>query len=793
MKITFLDGALGTMLQARGLMPGECPEDWNISHPEILLAIHNEYYDAGADIVSANTFGANSLKYHGKHSLKEVICAGVKIAKEAALKKEGRRVALDIGPTGRLLKPAGDLDFERAYEAFAESVRYGVKAGVDLILIETMSDTMELKAAVLAAKENSFLPIIATVALDENGKLLTGGDVESVAVLLESLGVDVCGLNCGLGPEKMLPFLKSLSKSTNLKIAVKANAGMPKIVDGKTLFSVGPEEFALYAKELVNAGASYIGGCCGTTPSHIAAVKKALDGISPSSREEMTETIISSGTMTQALHPGEGLIIGERINPTGKKKLKEAYIKGDTAYILREAISQIEAGARILDVNCGVPGIDEASVLDSTINAVQGICTTPIQIDTADAKALELALRHVNGKALVNSVNGKQESMDSVFPLVKKYGGTIVALCLDENGIPDSSDARMKIAKKILAEGKKYGFKEKDFVFDALTLTISTDSNAAIVTLETVKRLTEELKVNTVLGVSNVSFGLPNRPRLNNAMYTLACKAGLSAAIANPAVISTCDDQLAFDVLLARDKNCERWIAENQQTPSIVALTNDNINEDDFSFLRSSIKRGIKDDAYSIAEKLITADFDSMKIIQEGIVPALEDVGIGFESGKIFLPQLLMSADAAGAAFDAVKKAMASNPNGERKRKGKPIVIATVKGDIHDIGKNIVRALLENYGFDVIDLGRDVAPEKIVETAKKTNAMMVGLSALMTTTVGAMEETIQLLRKENLSCKICVGGAVVTQEYADEIGAHFYAKDAMRTVRFAEALIDEGL
>ena len=792
MKITFLDGALGTMLQARGLMPGECPEDWNISHPEILQSIHGEYYDAGSNIVSANTFGANSLKYHGKHSLKEVICAGVKIARGAAEKGQGRLVALDVGPTGRLLKPAGDLDFERAYEAFSESVRYGVEAGVDLILIETMSDTMELKAAVLAAKENSSLPIIATVALDESGKLLTGGSVESVAVLLESMGVDVCGLNCGLGPDKMLPFLKRLSKSTNLKIAVKANAGMPKIVDGKTVFSVGPEEFALYAKELVNAGASYIGGCCGTTPSHIAAVKKALDGTIPSSREEMRETVISSGATTQALHPGEGLIIGERINPTGKKKLKEAYLKGDTAYILREAISQIEAGAKILDVNCGVPGIDEASVLDSTISAVQGVCTIPIQIDTADAKALEKALRHVNGKALVNSVNGKQESMDGVFPLVKKYGGTIVALCLDENGIPDSSDGRIEIAKKILAEGKKYGFEEKDFVFDALTLAVSTDSNAAIVTLETVKRLTEELNVNTVLGVSNVSFGLPNRPRLNNAMYTLACKAGLSAAIANPSVISACDDPLAFDVLNGRDKNCERWIAENQQAPSVQTPTGGESNEDDFSFLRLSIKRGIKDDAYSIAEKL-SRSFDSMKIIQEGIVPALEDVGSGFETGKVFLPQLLMSADAAGAAFDAVKKAMASNPNGEQKRKGKPIVIATVKGDIHDIGKNIVRALLENYGFDVIDLGRDVAPEKIVETAKKTNAMMVGLSALMTTTVGAMAETIRLLRKENLPCKICVGGAVVTQEYADEIGAHFYAKDAMRAVRFAETLIDEGL
>jgi 5-methyltetrahydrofolate--homocysteine methyltransferase len=786
MNITFLDGAFGTMLQSRGLAAGETPEDWNITHPDTIREIHLAYLTSGADIINANTFGANALKYHGAYSVEETITSAIRLARETCENFKSKKVALNIGPTGRLLRPTGELEFSRAYDAFAEAVKCGVKAGADVILIETFSDTMELKAAILAAKENSNLPIYATVALSEEGKLLTGADVECVGTLFESLGVDACGFNCGLGPDKLLPYVKALARTTNLPIAVKANAGMPKVIDGKTVFSVGPEEFAQNAAKLVAAGATFIGGCCGTTPEHIAALCSAVKGVKSSREEAQKRTIVSSGCRSVEIKSYEGLIIGERINPTGKKKLKEAYINGDTAYVLREAVAQVDAGAKILDVNCGVPGIDEASVLNSTVVSVQGVTTVPLQIDTADTKALEVALRHVNGKALVNSVNGKKESMDAVFPLVKKYGGTIVALCLDESGIPDTSEGRIQIAKKILAEGKKYGFKEKDFVFDALTLAVSADPTAAIVTLETVKRLTQELKVNTVLGVSNVSFGLPNRPRLNNAMYTLACQAGLSCAIANPSVIAMSEDKEAFDVLLGRDKNCEHWINSNEQ--SVQAPLVPQTSCDDISVLRLAIKRGLKDDAQTLAAKILTSS-DSMSVIQNGIVPALEEVGNNFEIGKVFLPQLLMSADAAGAAFESVKKSMSKNSSDAPSIKGKPIVIATVKGDIHDIGKNIVRALLENYGFNVIDLGRDVAPETIVEAAKKSDAMMVGLSALMTTTVGAMAETIALLRKENLTCKICVGGAVVTQEYADEIGADFYGKDAMRTVRFAESLL----
>ena len=787
----FLDGGMGTLLQARGLKAGEIPEDWNVERPADVAAVHRAYVEAGSGIVYTNTFGANRLKYHGSHTLAEVISAAVKTAREATVLPH--RVALDIGPTGRLLKPAGDLDFDAAFEAFAETVRLGAAAGADLIAVETMGDTLELKAAVTAAKENARLPVYATVALGEDGKLLTGGSVECVAALLESLGVDAYGFNCGLGPDRMLPFVERLAKVATKPIIVKPNAGMPYLVDGRTVFSVGPAEFAAHVKRLVAAGATIVGGCCGTTPEHVSETKTSIATEVPAgmprkgssgTAPDGNAVTISSGTSVVTLTPHAGLVIGERINPTGKKLLKEAYARGDTAYVLREAVKQIDAGAQVLDVNCGVPGIDEAAVLDATVAAVQSVANCPLQIDTADPVALERALRHVNGKALVNSVNGKRESMDAVFPLVKRFGGAIVALCLDEAGIPDSAEGRLAIARRILAEGAKYGFTKADFVFDALTLAVSADANAARVTLETVKRLTEELRVNTVLGVSNVSFGLPNRPALNNAFYTLAKRAGLSAAIANPSVISTCDDPAAFDVLLGRDPNCARWIAANASVaarpasaPAVGAVD-----------LVGAIRRGLKEDARAAAAARLAAGASAMDVIDGGIVPALEEVGGGFEKGNVFLPQLLMAADAAGAAFEAVKGAMKDVERGTGGATDRPIVIATVKGDIHDIGKNIVRALLENYGFRVIDLGRDVAPERIVETAAKTDAMLVGLSALMTTTVGAMAETIRRLKEANLACRTVVGGAVVTQDYADSIGADFYAKDAMRTVRIAEGL-----
>ena len=850
----FLDGGMGTLLQARGLVAGETPEDWNVERPDEIAAIHRAYVEAGAEIIYANTFGANRLKYHGKHRLEEVICKGLEIARRAGedFRREtedpsGERtsdfrrktlVALDLGPTGKLLKPAGDLAFDDAVACFAETIRIATIPAIeqsnnpnnrtilpDLIVIETMGDLLELKAAVIAAKENCDLPIIATVAVDENGKLLTGGSVECVAALLESLGVDAYGFNCGLGPDKMLSAVERLAKVSTKPIVVKPNAGLPKVVGGRTVFSFGPDEFAAHVAKLVEAGASVVGGCCGTTPEHIVRLFRLGDcpiagggAVARASTIEQSKnpnnrTIVSSGTTVVELKPHQGLIIGERINPTGKRALKEAYAKGDTAYVLREAVKQVDAGAAILDVNCGVPGLDETALLDATVQAVQGVATCPVQIDTADPAALERALRHVNGKPLVNSVNGKRESMDAVFPLVRKYGGAIVALCLDESGIPPTSDGRLAIARRILGEGAKYGFTKNDFVFDALTLAVSSDPRAAVVTLETVRRLTDELGVNTVLGVSNVSFGLPNRPALNNAMYALAKRAGLSAAIANPAAIRDEIDPAAEDVLLGRDANCAKWIElQSNATSSLPSQVSGPVPGDDARRdLSAAIRRGLRDDARAAAAALLAAGERPLELVDRAIVPALEEVGRGFEKGTIFLPQLLMAADAAGEAFAAVKGAMSSvsglrssdvsrlksqvsgHGPGEDFRPEtldarRPIVIATVKGDIHDIGKNIVRALLENYGFEVIDLGRDVAPETVVETARKTGAALVGLSALMTTTVGAMAETVRALKQAGLRCRTVVGGAVVTQEYADSIGADFYAKDAMRTVRIAESL-----
>ncbi len=778
----FLDGATGTVFQSLGLVAGEDPTDWNITRPADVAGVHAAYAAAGSQVVVTNTFGANRLKYHGQYALADLIEAAVSHAKRA-----GVRVALDIGPTGRLLKPAGDLDFDEAYEAFAEQVSLGAKAGADLILIETMGDLREVKAAVLAAKEHASLPIWVSVTLDEKGKLLTGSSVACVASLLEGLRVDAYGFNCGLGPDLLLPYVKELAALSTRPILVKPNAGLPKLVNGRTVFPVQPEEFARDMVALAEAGATILGGCCGTTPEHIRAAVARLAGKPDSVRPMPPKlTRISSGTEVVDLHSFQGEIIGERINPTGKKLLKEALKNGDVAYVMREAVKQTAAGARVLDVNCGVPGINEAETLDRVLAAVESVVMCPLQIDTSDPVALERGLRHVNGIPLVNSVNGKQESMDAVFPLVQKYGGKIVALCLDENGIPATVEVRLAIAKRILAEGRKYGFTLEDFVFDALVLAVSAEPNAAQVTLETVKALTDELKVNTVLGVSNVSFGLPNRPVLNRAMYSLAKKAGLSAAIANPSLMADEADPAACAVLLAQDPNCLKWIekcaaeagASTPQASAVPATT---------ATVQSLIISGLKEDARALAKAALADGRAPMALVQEEIVPGLEVVGKGFEKGTLYLPQLLMSADAAGAVFEEIRAILAKN--GKESSHLPPIILATVKGDIHDIGKNIVRALLENYGFRVIDLGRDVPPETIVDAARESGARVVGLSALMTTTAGAMSETIRQLKAAKLPVVTLVGGAVVTEDYAREIGADYYAKDAMASVRICEKVL----
>ena len=799
-KCLFADGGMGTMLQAQGLKAGEIPELWNISHPDAIRAVHSAYFSAGSDYVCTNTFGANREKYHGERPLGEVVAAAVALAKEAAATapyrgaRTERFVALDVGPTGRLLRSAGD--FDAAYEAFAEEIRYGVAAGADLIAIETMSDTYELKAAVLAAKENSSLPVFATVALDEKGKLLTGGDVEAVAALLEGLRVDALGLNCGLGPDRALPFVRHLLKVSSLPVIVKLNAGLPHIENGKTVFDIGPADFAAYEAELVAAGARIAGGCCGTTPDHIAALCAAVQkaetrAVFPCDRKG---GVVSSGTHAVVLSTDDTVVIGERINPTGKKKLKQALAGGDIAYVLGEAVNEAEAGAQILDVNVGVPGLDEPALLTEVVEAVQGVTDLPLQIDTSDPVAMERALRHYNGKALINSVNGKEESMAAVLPLVAKYGGLVVALTLDENGIPPTAEGRLAIAEKIIARGAEYGLKPADFVIDVLCLSVSAESQSGAVILKALRLVREKLGLPTILGVSNISFGLPARPLFNAAFYAMALAEGLSAAIINPLSVEMMTTFRASRAVLGRDVNCSAWIDAavslpvGESRPAVAKAVPAQGGQDgqpaNESPLFAAVRRGLKDEAAAAAKELIAAGASPVAVIDEAVVPALEVIGKGFESGRIFLPQLLMAAEAASAAFEEIRKALPADAKAGRG----PVVIATVKGDIHDIGKNIVRALLENYGFEVVDLGRDVPPEKVVETVRDRKAKLVGLSALMTTTTPAMAETIRQIHAAGLDCKVMVGGAVVTAEYAASIGADYYSADAMQSVRIAESL-----
>ena len=796
-RVLFLDGGMGTQLQARGLRPGEVPELWNLTRPNDVRAIHEAYFESGADVVYANTFGANGAKYHGDAPLGEVVAAGIALARDAAKAAGGRRfVALDVGPTGRLLKPSGDFEFDAAYDAFAAQVRVG--SGADLVVIETMSDAYELKAAVLAAKENCSLPVFATVALGDDGKLLTGADVECVAALLEGLRVDAIGLNCGFGPEKMLPHVRRLAACTSLPIIVKPNAGMPHVESGKTVFDLGPEDFARDVVELLKAGASVVGGCCGTTPSHIAAAKCAIIAAGDIERPPRPERrmVITSGSRAVDIPFDDSIVIGERINPTGKKRLKAALSEGDTAYILREAVSQTEAGAHVLDVNVGVPGLDEPATLDWAMQAVQSVTDLPLQLDSSDPKALERAMRHYNGKPLVNSVNGKEESLSAILPIVARYGGAVVALTLDEKGIPPTPDGRLEIARRILKRGEEFGLAPCDFLVDVLCLAVSAEPQSANVILESMRRVRDELGCRTCLGVSNISFGLPARQNINATFYTLAMQNGLSAGIVNPLSVEMMTAYRAYRALTARDAQCSDWIefAQNMPAPSgqaavaAAAPKKDDAPQADANPLFAAIRRGLKDDAAAAAKAMVASGAEALSVVNDGIVPALEVVGRAFEAGKAFLPQLLMSADAAGAAFEVVRSAF---PAREGSAKG-PIVMATVKGDIHDIGKNICRALLENYGYKVIDLGRDVPPERILETARREKAPLVGLSALMTTTVGAMEETVALVHRELPGCKVVVGGAVLTSDYAAKIGADHYTKDAMSLVRLAESLFADG-
>ena len=792
-ELLFLDGGMGTLLQAEGLAPGELPETWNIEHPEKVEAIHRRYYEAGSDVVLANTFGANVCKFHDdRYTVEEVIRAGIANAKRAG-EQIGKEtyVALDMGPTGKLLKPMGDLDFDDAYEAFAEAVRYGEKYGADLIHIETMSDTYEVKAAILAAKENSSLPVFVTMIFDERGKLLTGGDVPSVVAMLEGLRVDALGLNCGLGPKQMLPILNDLRRYTSLPIIVKPNAGLPKQKNGETYYDVEPDEFARIMQEVVKGGACVIGGCCGTTPEHIKKLVEECKDLPLREIEKKHDTIVSSYGQAVILDDMPR-IIGERINPTGKKKFKEALKNEDMDYILKEAITQQDKGAHILDVNVGLPDIDEVAMMEKVVKELQSVTSLPLQIDTVDGKAMERAMRIYNGKPMINSVNGKQVSMDEVFPLIRKYGGVVVGLTIDEEGITKDAEGRVRVAGKIINEAAKYGIDKKDIVIDVLTMTISSEKDGAKVTLEALKRVREEFGVRTVLGVSNISFGLPRRPIVNSYFYAMAMQNGLTAGIINPSSEDMMKAYRSYNALMGFDENCTNYISTYAGTTETVtvqasqaaaAAGNAPKAAGVEMTLKYAIERGLKEEAHHITRDLIGTR-EPLDIIQEELIPALNVVGEGFEKGTVFLPQLLMSADAAKIAFAVIKDVLASS--GQEEEKKEKIILATVKGDIHDIGKNIVKVLLENYGFDVIDLGKDVPPEAIVEKAVEENVTLVGLSALMTTTVVSMEETIKLLREKKPDCKVMVGGAVLNQDYADMIGADFYGKDAMQSVHYAQ-------
>ena len=850
-NILILDGGMGTILQAHGLKPGEQPEMWNLEHPDVITGVHRDYYEAGSNVVNTNTFGANILHYD-EETLDKIVRAAVQNARRAAaeartcnLDKSGnedsgmndegaagisdipsdpkaRFVALDIGPSGKLIAPLGDIDFEDMVEVFAKTIRIGVDEGVDLIMIETMNDSYETKAAILAAKENSNLPIFVSNAYSDGTTLMTGADAKVMAALAEGMGACAVGANCSLGPKELDGVISTLLEESSIPVLFKPNAGLPQVVDGRTVYNVSADDFADEVVRQIGNGVRIAGGCCGTTPEYIRALKKRVIGLKPVPITPKNFTRIASRTHTLRIG-GKCVLIGERLNPTGKKRLKQALRENDINYMLDEALGQIESGAEALDVNVGLPEIDERAMLERVVCEIQNVSDVPLQIDTTDPAAMEAALRRYNGIALINSVNGKEEVMREIFPLAAKYGGVVIALTIDEAGIPDTAKGRVEIARRITDEAAKYGIKRKNIVVDTLAMTVGADSNAAKVTLDSLRAVRDELGLNTSLGVSNVSFGLPERNPINGVFFALAMENGLGAAIMNPYSADMMLAYRSFNALRGLDDNCLEYIGDVEMlrqkqcagsaagsTAAKVTSTDGaaqasgagsaasgaaNFNEQSGaagtmaeSHLTEAIRKGLKERAGSITADMIAGGAESLDIVREHIIPALNTVGELFEAKKVFLPQLLMSAEASKEAFAKIKEEMIKHPQGTSEE-GAKVVIATVKGDIHDIGKNIVTLLLENYGFDVTDLGKDVSPQDIADKVVELNAPICGLSALMTTTVPAMEDTIKLLRKEAPWCKIMVGGAVLTQEYADKIGADAYVKDAMGSVRYAQSVI----
>ena len=790
-RFVFLDGGMGTQLQARGLQPGQKPELAALEMPDVLTAIHTDYANAGADILLANTFGANAKKLAGcGHTVEDVVTASIACAHKAA-DTTGALVALDIGPLGELLVPAGTLSFEDAYAEFAQVIRAGTAAGADLVFLETMTDLYELKAAILAAKENCTLPIFTSMSFESRGRTFTGCTVESYAVTAAGLGADAVGINCSLGPKEILPFAQRLCRSVpaGVPVFVKPNAGLPN-PDGS--YNLDPDGFAAEMKEYAAIGVSMVGGCCGTTPAFIAKLHETFSPLAPADKIPIRRSCLC--TPVRFVEVNGITVVGERINPTGKKRLQQALRDGDSAYPCTQAVAQAEAGAQVLDVNAGLPGIDEAATLEQLVKDLQAVTDLPLQLDSSNPEALSRALRIYNGKPIVNSVNGETETLEKILPLCKKYGAAVVGLALDKGGIPPTVEGRVAIARRIVDAAHAAGIPDEDIYIDCLCLTASAQQEGATQTLQALARCKKELGVRTVLGVSNISFGLPCRGYLNTTFLTMAMSAGLDLAIMNPNTPEMMAAVRAYRVLTCQDPQSTDYVAAyadvqiqtTQTSKSAATVAEVSAAAPGGDALFEAVRRGLKAEARAAADAALTMR-EPLDVVNTSLIPALDAVGDGFEKGTVFLPQLLQAATAAQAAFEAIKAKIAASGQAQGS-KGK-IVIATVKGDVHDIGKNIVRVILENYGYDVLDLGRDVDPERVVEAVRQTGAKLVGLSALMTTTVPNMQATIEALHAANLDCKVMVGGAVLTPDYARDIGADYYCKDAKASADLAKQLL----
>lgn len=777
-EFLFFDGAMGTMLQHAGLKLGELPESYNITRPEIIQNIHEKYLQAGADIITTNTFGANRLKLKDSgYGVDQVIKEAVSIAKKAIGKSTDKYVALDIGPIGTLLSPLGTISFNEAYDIFKEQVIAGREAGADLILIETMSDLYETKAAILAVKENSNLPVFCTMTFEDEYRTFTGTNVITMVNVVQGLGADVLGVNCSKGPGDLQPIVDQILKYSQIPVMVQANAGLPKSGRGLIEYDIEPEEFSSEIEIMAKNGVSIFGGCCGTTPEYISTIREKLQGLKPS--QPLVKRLAACSSATETVVIGEEVkIIGERINPTGKKMLKEALKNNDMDYIIREAISQKETGSDILDVNVGLPGIDEKNIMTRAITEVQSILSLPLQIDSANVEVIEAGLRIYNGKPIINSVNGKQSNMDDILPLVKKYGALVIGLTLDEDGIPKTAQKRLEIASKIIDRAKEYGIPEENILIDPLVLTASAEQENVLETLKAIPLIKSKYNVKIVLGTSNVSFGLPNRRIINTTYLAMALGYGLDAPITDSTNQALMEVIRSFKVLANQDKGCSDYLKNYSTTTS----QSEPVKASELD-LKDIVIKGLKDEAGRKTEELLT-NLDSLDVVNQFIIPALDIVGERYEKKEIFLPQLIRSAETAKKSFEVIKEKTLQE--GSEKQSYGKILLATVQGDIHDLGKNIVKLILENYGYEMIDLGKDVPIESVVSHAKNENIQLVGLSALMTTTVATMESTIKAIKKELPNTAIMVGGAVLTPEYAQMIGADYYAKDAREGVDIAK-------